>query len=168
MADTGTANPEAGADINSEADAVSMVSGMLSEPSGPTEADAQEAQEPAPESGDEVLTENSPSDGDAAEAEPDDGDATLPDTLVGLAGALDISADDLAGHVRVPVTVNGEVQHVTIADAMKGHQLQADYTRKTQELAEERLFCYHAATNTDFAAETRTSCKSRRKSGSRT
>lgn len=148
MADAGTANPEAGAVVSSDVDAIGMVSAMLSEPSqGPTEAPAQETPQEAeeapetapdaPQEASEAQDTDSPSE-DAAEAEPDGGDETLPDTLEGFAAELGMEAADLAGHLRVPITVDGKVQHVTIAEAMKGHQLQADYTRKTQELAEER------------------------------
>jgi hypothetical protein len=37
-----------------------------------------------------------------------------------------------------PVTINGEVYEVSLEEALQGYQRQADYTRKTQELAEQR------------------------------
>jgi len=45
---------------------------------------------------------------------------------------------DEYGEVTIPVIVDGEEKRVNLAEAAKGYQLQADYTRKTQEIAAER------------------------------
>lgn len=45
--------------------------------------------------------------------------------------------DDYADY-RVPVKIDGEEQLVPLADAIGGYQRQADYTRKTQEVAQMR------------------------------
>jgi len=42
------------------------------------------------------------------------------------------------GDLTIPVKINGEVQSVSLAEAAKGYQLQSDYTRKSQELAQMR------------------------------
>ena len=39
---------------------------------------------------------------------------------------------------RVPVKFDGEEQHIPLSEAIAGYQRQADYTRKTQELAQQR------------------------------
>jgi hypothetical protein len=97
------------------------------------EAEAEEApaEEPAEEA-EEASAE------DTDESEPDGEGEELPDTLEGFAKELGIGPDELAGHLKVPIKVDGKIQHVTLADAMKGHQLDADYTQKTQALAEQR------------------------------
>ena len=45
---------------------------------------------------------------------------------------------DQYGNYKVPVKVDGEEQFVPLAEAVAGFQRQADYTRKTQELAQQR------------------------------
>jgi hypothetical protein len=62
----------------------------------------------------------------------------LPDTLEGLAEAVGLTADEFADHVHVSVTVNGETRMVTLAEARKGYQLEADYRHKTADLAEQK------------------------------
>ncbi len=47
---------------------------------------------------------------------------------------------------RVPVKFDGEEQHVPLTEAIAGYQRQADYTRKTQELASQREELQFAAT----------------------
>lgn len=45
---------------------------------------------------------------------------------------------DEYGDKYVPVTINGEEISVPLKEALSGYQRQADYTRKTQELGEQR------------------------------
>jgi hypothetical protein len=45
---------------------------------------------------------------------------------------------DEFGDKYVTVLVNGEQQHVPLKEALAGYQRQADYTRKTQEISEQR------------------------------
>lgn len=47
---------------------------------------------------------------------------------------------------RIPVKLDGEELQVPLAEAIAGYQRQADYTRKTQELAEQRQSLQFAAT----------------------
>ena len=47
------------------------------------------------------------------------------------------NADEYANH-RVRLPVNGEEIEVPLSEALAGYQRQADYTRKTQEIAEQR------------------------------
>lgn len=143
------ANPHLGSDVR---DAAALIerSGLLEQSltvdgEPPEKQATEEAQanpepeetpeeKPAPETpvedqaGDESTT---------TEAEPESQEE-LPDTLDGLAEAVGLSADEFADHLHVPVTVNGETRMVTLAEARKGYQLEADYRHKTADLAEQR------------------------------
>jgi len=48
-----------------------------------------------------------------------------------------LNVDEYSSHV-VPVKVDGEELRVPLSEAISGYQRQADYTRKTQELAQQR------------------------------
>jgi hypothetical protein len=48
-----------------------------------------------------------------------------------------LSVDEYKDHL-VPITVDGEEQWVTLEEARRGYSRQADYTRKTQEIAAAR------------------------------
>lgn len=86
------------------------------------EPDAEDAQEPAEES---------------AEADAEAESLELPDTLTGLAEALGLELNDLMA-LKTSSKVNGEIKEVTLSDAVKGHQLEADYRQKTAQVAGER------------------------------
>jgi hypothetical protein len=131
------ANPETGA-VTDESSAVERVASLL-EPEGPTEqeqpegeAEGSETQEAEAGESPEQSSEEKP------ETEPESEGEELPDTLEGLAEALEMDPADLAGHLKVPVKVGGKVEHVTLADAIKGQQFEGDYRQKTTELAEQR------------------------------
>lgn len=132
------ANPETGA-ATDEQSAITRVAGLL-EPEGPTEqkSSQSEANQEEPEARAEEESEAEASSEEKADTEPEDEGEELPDTLEGFAEALGVPADELAGHLKVPVKVDGKVQHVTLAEAMSGQQRDADYRQKTMELAEQR------------------------------
>lgn len=71
---------------------------------------------------------------------PDTGDveASAPEVPV-----LDV---DQYSDYRVPVKLDGEELSIPLAEAIAGYQRQADYTRKTQELAQQRESLQFAAT----------------------
>ncbi len=48
-----------------------------------------------------------------------------------------LSVDEYQNH-RVPIKIDGQESYVPLSEAISGYQRQADYTRKTQELAEQR------------------------------
>jgi Fe-S-cluster formation regulator IscX/YfhJ len=48
-----------------------------------------------------------------------------------------LSVDDYSTY-KVPVKIDGEEQYIPLTEAISGYQRQADYTRKTQELAQQR------------------------------
>jgi hypothetical protein len=102
------------------------------EPNSPAETEGQS--EPEAQLSDEQA-EGQP------EAEPAEAETPasieLPDTLDGLANALGIQPEQL-NNLKVTVKVNGQERAVTLADAIKGHQLDADYRQKTAEIADQR------------------------------
>jgi len=132
------ANPHVGSGVRDAAALIEQaglleqslpVDGEPPEEQAPEEAPATpEAEEPAP------APEDTPAE---TEAEPEPQEE-LPDTLDGLAEAVGLSADEFADHLNVPVTVNGETRMVTLAEARKGYQLEADYRHKTADLAESK------------------------------
>lgn len=91
--------------------------------------------EPAAEGEEEDGSELSAEDGTADGEDADDLD--MPETLEGLAEALEIPVAKLQ-EIKVPRKVDGKVEHVTLAEAIEQHQLHADYQRKTRSLSEER------------------------------
>lgn len=48
-----------------------------------------------------------------------------------------LSVDEYQNH-KVPIKIDGQESYVPLSEAISGYQRQADYTRKTQELAEQR------------------------------
>lgn len=134
--------------VTDEKSAVDRVFSLLEEPQ-PTEGEEKKKpkanQEPEPEEQvEETETEEEESESEEAsseeteEAEPEGENEELPDTIESFAEALGVDPGELAGHLKVSVKVNGRVQNVTLAEAMKGYQLESDYRQKTAELAEQR------------------------------
>jgi hypothetical protein len=60
----------------------------------------------------------------------DNGHTEAPDTPI-------LSIDEYAGY-KVPVKLDGEELQVPLSEAIAGYQRQADYTRKTQELSQQK------------------------------
>jgi len=128
------ATPETGAEpVTDQESAIAHVAEML-EPKGLPEQESEE-----PEATREEPEAEEASSDEEAEGKPEDSeDEELPDTLNGFAEALGMEAADLAGHLKVPVKLDGKVEQVTLAELMRGHHREADYTKKTMELAEQR------------------------------
>lgn len=78
------------------------------------------------------------------EAPTDGGTPVVEDT----ASAPEIPTLDVSEYsdYRVPVKLDGEELQVPLAEAIAGYQRQADYTKKTQELAQQRESLQFAAT----------------------
>lgn len=139
------ANPEAGAVTNEES-AVERVASLLEpEESKPKEPTSKQPKQEKPETAEPVEAEEAEAESEEESSEepdttePDEPESEeLPDTLEALAEALNMESADLAGHLKVPIKVNGKIEHVTLTEAMKGHQLESDYRQKTSELAEQR------------------------------
>lgn len=105
--------------------ASSDLDSILAETVAEIEADSSSAEVGADEDGANTEAEV----GDEVETPADEGSGT------------DASSDDPSeesGEQMVTVTVDGESFEVPLSEAIKGYQRQADYTRKTQELARER------------------------------
>ncbi len=100
-----------------------------SEPDGPTE----EVEEAAPDADQEVDVEGIQAE---AETEEEIDETTDPEPEVSEE-PQHLALDDF-GDLTIPIIVNGVETKVNLTDAAKGYQLQADYSRKTAVLAEER------------------------------
>lgn len=143
-----SANPHIGSGVRDAAAAIESL-GLLDSPQGTTEEQATDESQSQPDTGgtdespqvepvsEESEGETPPEKSAETEAE-SEAEQELPDTLDGLAEAVGLSADEFAAHVKVPVTVAGKTEMVTLAEARKGYQLDADYRSKTTELADQR------------------------------
>lgn len=81
--------------------------------------------------------EESAEDADAPESAEEEG-IELPNTLSGLAEALEIPLDELSSHIKGVAKINGEEVEVTLNEALRGYQRTQDYELKTARLARER------------------------------
>lgn len=82
----------------------------------------------------EVETESAPT-LEASEGQPQE----VTDVVEALTEEqIDLLPVDELGDKYVTVTVNGEELRVPLKEALSGYQRQADYTRKTQELSEQK------------------------------
>lgn len=102
------------------------VDAAMREPEGQPEAETEEA---APVEA-EAETEE-------AAAEPEEAEAAEDEPEAEDEAPQHLDLDDY-GELTIPVKVNGEETRISLAEAAKGYQLHADYTRKSQALAEER------------------------------
>ncbi|WP_373092742.1 hypothetical protein [Zhongshania sp.] len=100
---------------------------------GETEDDSEDTEES--EDTDEEEAELESEEGE--ETESDEEQITL-ESLDDLAKALEVSPDELLDTLKVNVTIDGEAQTVTLREAQAGYQKDADYRRKTSELAQQR------------------------------
>lgn len=136
-------NPETESVPTTDEQAVAVVSRMMEpleeKPTGDQETESQPANQeepveeaPAEEAGVET------SDAETEDVEPDEESVELPDTIDGLAEELGVSPEDLAEHLKIAVTVNGEKKEVTLSEARMGQQRDQDYRQKTMELADQR------------------------------
>lgn len=60
------------------------------------------------------------------------------ETFDQLAETLGLSLEDMQDNLKVKVVIDGEEQAVTLKEALSGYQKDADYRRKTSELASQR------------------------------
>lgn len=71
-----------------------------------------------------------------SEAEPITSIEELPDTVKGIAEALEVDTEALLDHIKVPLP--GTNQTITLREAQRGYLREDTFTRKTQELADDR------------------------------
>jgi hypothetical protein len=108
--------------------------------------DAEIEDQESDESDDQTEGEESEESTDDDESEQSDDDAesdseeTQPEieTIEQLAETLGVSVEDMQDNLKVSVVVDGERQVVTLKEALGGYQKDADYRRKTSELASQR------------------------------
>lgn len=62
----------------------------------------------------------------------------LPDTLTGLAEYLGLEVDEMLGGVKHKIGKSGQEQELTLREILDGSLRTADYTQKTQDLADSR------------------------------
>jgi hypothetical protein len=110
-------------------------SGELPEAPDVIESDEPEPVEDPEESEEPEESDSQDSDEDEAEEEPE---AVSLETLDDVAKALGVDPDDLLANLKMRIKVNGEERLVSLKEAQTGQQLEADYRRKTTELAESR------------------------------
>ena len=117
-------------------DAAAAIESLLTD-NGDIAAPEEELEpEGSEESEDEAVeAETQDSDEEEAEAEPE---VASFETLDDIAEALGVPIEELMANLKMRTKVNGEEQLVSLAEAQKGQQLEADYRRKTTELAEQR------------------------------
>lgn len=136
-----TDNPQGESVPTTDDQAADYVSRMMTEPEKEPEKEpeAPTVAEEDPEANQEEPMDDEPEPVEELAVSDEEEDAEpLPDTVDGLAEALGVSPDDLANHLKLNVTVNGETREVTLAEARKGQQLDSDYRQKTMELSEQR------------------------------
>lgn len=131
--------------VSDDASAVARVASLLSEPSGAPESSEPEKpreEEPTEDVSHETSEEEAPEQASSEEsegAEPDEAESeSLPDTITGLAEALEVEPSELLAHLKAEVKVNDKVSQVTLEEAVRGYQRQADYDEKMTRIAEQR------------------------------
>jgi len=134
------ATPDAEATVTDapldDASAVEAFSALLNpqESPEPEVAESEEAEEVSEAEEVEDAPEETPDEPEEFSLE------DLPDNLNGLAEEIGITAEELAGHLKIPAgkDENGNAVMVTLAEAIRGNLRQSDDTAKTMELAEQR------------------------------
>lgn len=136
--------------ISSREDATQLIHEKLrgeppleNKPEPQVEAPAEEvtAEEPAESASQEDPTSAEAHEGESQEQPSDEegaDDEQLPNSFAELAEAYGKSPEELMAEFTVTRKVGGQVQEVTLAEALSEHQLSADYTAKTQELSAKR------------------------------
>ena len=70
-------------------------------------------------------------------AEPVEGSPTSDSVITETPDTPTLNVAEYSNH-RVPVKLDGEELQIPLSEAIAGYQRQADYTRKTQELSQQR------------------------------
>jgi len=99
--------------------------------------DLEEATEESEEESLEESTDSETNESDEAEPEAEE-ESTDYQTVDDLAQALEMPLEDFMANIKGKVKINGQEQEVTLSDLKNGYQMEADYRRKTAELAEQR------------------------------
>ena len=94
----------------------------------PEAEDTEDAEAEAAEPDEDVETEGEEAEPETVELE----------TLDDVAKALGVDPADLLANLKMKIKVNGEERLVSLAEAQKGNQFEADYRQKTSARADER------------------------------
>ena len=137
---TDNANPQAGATGPLDYDGASAafenyLEGLDAPPEEPPTAEAED--EPAVEDSDDEDT-TAEAEEVEAEEEPDSEEAPSYQSVDELAEATGMSLDEFLGQIKVTAKIDGQDEAITLSELRDGYQRQQSYTRKTQELAEQR------------------------------
>jgi len=136
---TEQANPTQGADLHAAADRIGNILDPKPQEEAPKQEVTQEAAPPAaPETVEQETQEQQDAGSESQEAATQESEERQFSSLQELAEALEMPLDDFLGKIKGKVKINGVEQDVTLADMRNGYQMEADYRRKTAELAEQR------------------------------
>lgn len=102
------------------------------------EAEEVEQEEEVSEESDGEPEETEEEDEETAESEPDEGEEREIETVADLAEALELSPEEVMAKLKTTIKLNGEELPVTLSELVSGYQKDADYRRKTSEVAETR------------------------------
>lgn len=105
-----------------------------------TPDEVEEVTEPETEEVEAAEAEETESEETAESEETEDSDEEQGsiETLADLAEALELPLEEVMANLKTTVKVNGEEITVTLKEAFDGYQKDADYRKKTSELAEHR------------------------------
>jgi len=131
------ANPQPGADLHTAADRIGDL--FVKETETPEAEQASPEQEVSQkvEETQQEPQESQEADNEPQEAESEEEQAQF-ESLDQFAQALDMPFDDFMGNIKAKVKISGVERDVTLAELRDGYQMEADYRRKTSELAEQR------------------------------
>lgn len=103
------------------------------------EAEQEEPQEELQEveSEDSDVSEDAEEDFEESESEPEEQEQQI-ESVADLAEALGLTQEEVLNTLTDQITVQGEQSTVTLKELRDGYQRDADYRRKTMEVAEER------------------------------
>lgn len=129
-------------DTNSAADAIEGIMNANDIDDFDDKSSGREAEESTEElthEGAEVEDEIEEAADDALEEEPAETDEEESiESLQQLADALDVPLEELLGSMTTTLKASGEDHTVTLAELQKSYQQEADYTKKSMALADER------------------------------
>lgn len=128
------ANPSTGAEPLTVDTAAQRILGILE----PKEPEVKAESTPEVEENDSVdFVPDETTEAEVTEAKPGTQELSF-ENLHQLAEALEVPFDELMGNVKARVKVAGEERDVTLKELRDGYQMEADYRKKTSELAEHR------------------------------
>lgn len=98
----------------------------------------EEVEEESEEIEEETIDEDEPDDEAEEEAEEEEPEDPEFQSIDDLAEALELSVDDFKGKIKAKIKVDGVETEISLAELTNGYQRDADYRRKTMELAESK------------------------------